>query len=411
MAQPITVARRAVRLLPHPVRVWPRLSVGVLLGAGTALLEAVLGAVAGLAWLGTLGRPVARRALAARVSTVAHELVRWERRRMDRWYASDVSAPHPAPGGGTGAPTYLAVRVPVALAGAWVVLGASLLSVGSVIVAIGEGVVYGARSVHLNWPGVNLISNNVITGVLIGATLGYLAARLTLALASAERRLAARMLGPSQQDLLERRITELTASRAGVVEAVNTERRRIERDLHDGVQQRLVALSMLLGRARRAAAAAGAPAGELLDQAHDQTQRALDDLREVAWRVYPATLDDVGLSAALSGMAERSAVPVRLKYRLAERPPGPVEAAAYFVVCEAVTNAVKHAAASAIEVRVEPRGTAVAIRVHDDGAGGADPAGTGLSGLARRVAALDGAFAVHSPPGGPTTVTAELPCG
>jgi signal transduction histidine kinase len=219
-----------------------------------------------------------------------------------------------------------------------------------------------------------------------------------------ERRLAARMLGPDRTEVLERRIAELAESRAGIVAAVDSERRRIERDLHDGLQQRLVALSMLIGRSTR-----GRP--ELMEQAHQEAQQALAELREVAWRVYPSGLDSLGLGEALAGVAERSGVPVTVACDLRRRPPMAVETAAYFVVCEAVTNAAKHAGADLITVEVGEEGGAVVVRVRDDGAGGARATGGGLSGLARRVAALDGAFEVSSPVGGPTTITAVLPCG
>ncbi|MEU7900745.1 histidine kinase [Nonomuraea sp. NPDC049152] len=139
-----------------------------------------------------------------------------------------------------------------------------------------------------------------------------------------ERRLAVRLLAPDPTEALRRRITELTESRAGVVAAVDAERRRIERDLHDGVQQRLVALSMLAGRARRGRA-------ELLEQLHEQAPQALVELREVAWRVYPSGLDAHGLAEALAGVAERATVKVTVTYELPERPPAAVEAAAYFV--------------------------------------------------------------------------------
>jgi signal transduction histidine kinase len=193
-------------------------------------------------------------------------------------------------------------------------------------------------------------------------------------------------------------------SRAGIVEAVDAERRRIERDLHDGLQQRVVALGMLLGRARRSGSA------DLVRQAHEESQRILDELREIAWRVYPSALDNLGLAEALDAVAERSAVPVRIRCELADEPPRPVATAAYFTVREAVTNAAKHSGATMITVLVTRRDATAMARVTDDGVGGADPHGGGLAGLARRVAALDGQFAVVSPPGGPTVVEARLPC-
>ncbi|MCP2352052.1 sensor histidine kinase [Nonomuraea roseoviolacea] len=245
----------------------------------------------------------------------------------------------------------------------------------------------------------------LVTYLLVAGFVGlFISVSGMIGVYAVERRLAWAVLAPDRTEALERRIAELSESRAGIVAAVDSERRRIERDLHDGLQQRLVALSMLIGRSRR-----GRP--ELLDQAHEEAQRALAELREVAWRVYPSGLDALGLGDALAGVAERSSVPVTVTCDLAGRPPMAVETAAYFVVCEAVTNAAKHAGAARIAVDVRRDGAALVVRVEDDGAGGADPAGSGLSGLARRVAALDGTFEVTSPPGGPTTIVVELPCG
>ncbi|WP_405394845.1 sensor histidine kinase [Microbispora hainanensis] len=189
--------------------------------------------------------------------------------------------------------------------------------------------------------------------------------------------------------------------------AVGQERRRIERDLHDGVQQRLVALAVLIGRARRGRSPQ--LLDDLLHQAHEEAQEALRELREVAWRVYPAEPDTLGLRESLSAVAERAGMPVTVAYGLAARPPGEVETAVYFVVREAMTNAAKHAAAGQVRVEIVEDGDTIVVRVRDDGRGGADPGGGGLSGLARRVAALDGRFQVDSPPGGPTIVSAELP--
>jgi signal transduction histidine kinase len=245
--------------------------------------------------------------------------------------------------------------------------------------------------------------------LVAGLVLLFLEIMGFIGLVALERRVARQTLGPSPIELLEHRITELAETRAGIVAAVDQERRRIERDLHDGVQQRLVALAMLIGRARRGRSPE--LLGELLRQAHDEAQEALGDLRDVAWRVYPTGLDSLGLRDALSTVAERAGVPVTVRYDLRERPATQVETAVYFVVCEAVTNAAKHAAARAVTVEILREGTVIIVRTRDDGCGGADPAGGGLSGLARRVAALDGRFRVDSPTGGPTTITAELPCG
>ncbi|WP_326680180.1 sensor histidine kinase [Streptomyces sp. NBC_01237] len=200
----------------------------------------------------------------------------------------------------------------------------------------------------------------------------------------------------------------LAASRAAVLRAVDAERRRIERDLHDGVQQRLVALAMLLGRARRNRTPE--QAGALLEQAHQESRDVLTELRDVAWRVCPTALDSLGLQEALGGVAQRCSIPLRMEFALPPTLPRPVETAAYFVVSEAVTNAAKHSGAGCVQVRLTGERSLLTVRIEDDGRGGADPAGSGLSGLRDRVAALDGRLRVDSPPGGPTTIIAELPC-
>lgn len=227
-------------------------------------------------------------------------------------------------------------------------------------------------------------------------------------LAALDARIARECFGPSERELLQRRIDELATSRAAVLQAVDAERRRIERDLHDGVQQRLVALAMLLGRARRSRTPERADA--LLQQAHKESQDVLIELREVAWRVYPTALDNLGLREALGGVSERCSIPIRMDFGLAGPLPQSVETAAYFVVSEAVTNVTKHASATEVFVSVQQYGSVLVVRVEDNGAGGADPAGSGLTGLRSRVGALDGRLHVHSPPGGPTTISAELPC-
>ncbi|MDQ0377596.1 sensor histidine kinase [Amycolatopsis thermophila] len=244
--------------------------------------------------------------------------------------------------------------------------------------------------------------------LLMGALLIFLAVQGLIGVAALERRLAHHFSGPTKQERLQRRVDALTHSRAEVVEAVNDERRRIERDLHDGVQQRIVSLGMLLGRARRARDAERASA--LLRQAHEETQLALQELRDVAWRVYPIALDEGGLGTALEALAERSSLPVELRCALDARVDPATETVAYFVASEAVTNAIKHSAASRIEIAVSRSGRMLSVSIIDDGVGGACPSGNGLSGLARRVGAADGVFTVDSPAGGPTVVRAELPC-
>ena len=211
---------------------------------------------------------------------------------------------------------------------------------------------------------------------------------------------------------LRARLDELQSSRSRLVEVSMFERRRLERDLHDGAQQRLVALSLQLGLAkRRLEEGEEAAAGTMLDAARDELARALEELRELARGIHPAVLTDRGLEPALEALAERAPLPVSLDQMPAERLPAPVEAAAYFVVAEALTNVVKYAEASTAAVRIRRNGSYAVVEVRDDGVGGADPTiGTGLRGLADRLAALDGRLEVHSPPGEGTTVRAEVPC-
>ncbi|MEV6237906.1 sensor histidine kinase [Lentzea sp. NPDC051838] len=249
----------------------------------------------------------------------------------------------------------------------------------------------------------------IAIATLPGALLIFVTLAGVTGVAALDRWLATTMLGRSQQTLLRQRVAELTSTRAEVIEAIDDERRRIERDLHDGVQQRLVALGMLIGRARRAKS--DEQLQDLLGQANDTAGAAMDELREVATRVYPAVLDDSGLNVALEVLAERSSVRVELSNGLRESPGPALETVIYFVVSEAVTNAAKHADPSLVEISVAQGEKAITVVVRDDGAGDADPAGSGLSGLARRVKAVDGEFEVTSPPGGPTTIRARMPCG
>jgi signal transduction histidine kinase len=210
---------------------------------------------------------------------------------------------------------------------------------------------------------------------------------------------------------LRARVEELERSRARILEISMFERRRLERDLHDGAQQRLVALSLQLGLARRQVEATPPAAALMLDAAREELGQALEELRELARGIHPAILTDRGLQPALEALAGRAPVPVELGDVPDDRLPAPVEAAAYFVIAESLTNVAKYARASRASVRVSRDDGFVAVEVQDDGVGGADPAtGTGLRGLADRVAALDGRLSVHSPPGEGTVVRADIPC-
>jgi signal transduction histidine kinase len=212
---------------------------------------------------------------------------------------------------------------------------------------------------------------------------------------------------------LRARLEELRASRARLVEASDTERRRLERDLHDGAQARLVALAMLLGHTRRRVDAdpADPEIGELLDRALGELKTSLAELRELARGIHPPLLTEQGLAPALRSLASRAPVPVTLTAEDRERLPGQVEIAAYFVVAEALANVAKYAQATEATVAVRRTNGQVTVDVTDDGVGGADATqGSGLRGLTDRVAALDGTLAVDSPVGGGTRLHVEIPC-
>ncbi|MFD3522864.1 sensor histidine kinase [Streptomyces sp. NPDC058653] len=374
------------------VRRRARLTVGLGIGGGTAALELVFSVLAGLALLLVRARPRGERAVMRPVTACARRLIDLERRRLRTMLDERVSASYePA-----AALRYLATRWALGLVGAVVVVSAL------VGLAYGTFFLYGWAIIDIDHVGSILLSS------FGGLFLVFLCLQGAVGIAHLEGELARHFLGPSQQEALERRIEQLAVSRAGVVEVVHEERRRIERDLHDGVQQGLVALGILLGRARRTSDPEHAD--ELLRQAHEQSRQALSELREVAWRVYPTVLDEAGLRAALETVAERCPLPVALSCRLGAEPPRAAATVAYFVVSESVTNAVKHSGAKDIDVSVVEDTRTLRIEVTDAGKGGADLSGSGLFGLARRVEALDGVLRIDSPSGGPTLITAEIPC-
>jgi len=264
--------------------------------------------------------------------------------------------------------------------------------------------------------GAHLLSGmpNPVVGVLLTAAgvAGLFAAPwLTAGVQALDVRAARALLGPSRAEELEHQVEHLTQTRAGVVDAADAERRRLERDLHDGTQQRLVSLAINLGMAR-AQAETAEDAKQAIAEAHEEAKAALAELRDLIRGLHPAVLEDRGLDAALSGIAARSPIPVRLTVEGLERRPSPVvEAVAYFVVSEGLANIVKHSEAHEAAVSVERIGNRLHVIVTDDGVGGADASrGTGLAGLARRAASVDGTFEIDSPPGGPTLLTVDLPC-
>ncbi|MGO1049279.1 sensor histidine kinase [Crossiella sp. CA198] len=378
-----------------------RIGAGLALGALAALAELAYLVSSGLLLVLLLPWPAARHRLGALLLRGARLLARRDARRVARYFG----------GGEAEAQSrtwmYLLLRTPVGLGGGVILF---LLGYGLLTVVASFGAWFTGGSIFTGNPAGRITTESILALSLPGLVLLYLALQGLYALSTVERRLVREFLGRSPAELRQR-IEDLTLTRAGVVEAVDAERRRIERDLHDGVQQRLVALGLLIGRARRGADPARAET--LLAQAHQECQEILNDLREVAWRVYPTALDNLGLSEAIARVVEGSPLRTTVTCELPpQRPPAQVEAAAYFIVCEAVTNATKHANAATLAVRLTclDAPARLLVEIADDGVGGADPHGGGLAGLAQRVAAMDGEFQVRSPQGGGTVIGASLPC-
>src|SRR5215470_280483 len=375
------------------------------------------------------------------------------------WWGATYSLVHWPVGGWAHAVLYIAVVLVGPALALWAVQGLAALQRSRLRATLGLDIPAGARAPERRpWPvgpwlaaatwrqlGFHLLAlvTGVIGGVLVAAcwlvpvaAIAYLAAGHPPAAAGAAAVLAAAaflfaapwvarqvtradeasaraLLGPGRSEELAQRVESLARSRADIVAAADAERRRIERDLHDGAQQRLVSLAMNLGMARERFADAPEPVRRAIADAHDEAVLALTELREFIRGLHPAVLNDRGLDAALSGLAARAPLPVRLRVDVPEPASPGVEAVAYFIVSEALTNVVKHAQATRAEVTVTRAGDLLRIAVTDDGRGGAVPSAgdsTGLRGLAQRAAAVDGTLSIDSPPGGPTTITAELPC-
>ena len=219
------------------------------------------------------------------------------------------------------------------------------------------------------------------------------------------------MLAPNSQAALEQRVAQLSESRAEVVDTGAAEIRRIERDLHDGAQARLVAMGMTLSAAEQVLDHNPDAARALLLEARDASARALTELRDLVRGIHPPVLADRGIGEAVRALAMDSPLKIRVTNELAGRPPAPVESAAYFAVSELLANVSKHAGALQVWIDLRHERGLLRIDVGDDGRGGADPSeGTGLRGIERRLSAFDGILALSSPPGGPTVATVELPC-
>ena len=246
----------------------------------------------------------------------------------------------------------------------------------------------------------------------IGLVLAPLALLLNHGVARLHAAAAARVLGPTERQELRARVQELASTRSDVVTAADDQLKRIERDLHDGAQARLVALAMELGMAEEELTRDPAAAQATVRKARDEALGALGELRNLSRGLRPALLQERGLRTAIEDLVQRSAIPASVNVTgVVQQVPDQVSTAAYFVVAEALTNVNKHAGATAVQITVERRDDDLAVSVLDNGTGGADPDGSGLLGLRTRVRALDGRLEVHSPPGGPTLIRAEIPCG
>ncbi|MET7518064.1 sensor histidine kinase [Streptomyces sp. NPDC005480] len=251
----------------------------------------------------------------------------------------------------------------------------------------------------------------MVVALLLGLAFTVAGLRLAPTALRWHARWSRRVLSAPYRTELERRIEHLTDTRADALDTQAAELRRIERDLHDGAQARLVALGMTLDRATLLLDTDPRAARALLDDVRATSSRALKDLRDLVHGIHPPVLADRGLGDAVRSLALDSLLDVLVEAQLPGRLQAPVESAAYFAVSELLSNAAKHSGARQVHIRIEHAGPALRITVTDDGHGGADPSrGSGLHGIRRRLSTFDGSLALHSPPGGPTTATLEIPC-
>lgn len=298
---------------------------------------------------------------------------------------------------------YLLLLFPIGMLGIFLVsFPVSLVLAPIWFTLFGTGTVQGWQ---INSFGEALVA--FIFGAIVAVPFAFLINLLTIG----NGRLGQRLLATSTEEVLIERVEELTESRSAVMRAMHLERRRIERDLHDGAQQRLVALAMDLGLAREKIESDPAAARALIESSHEESKRVLADLRDLVRGIHPAVLTDRGLDAAISAIAGRSPVPVEVDIELDSRQAEEVEGTAYFVVVEALTNIAKHSNASKARVHIRRRGSWLELEISDNGRGGANLGqGSGLRGLQDRILALDGRFSLSSPPGRGTSIRVEIPC-
>lgn len=291
----------------------------------------------------------------------------------------------------------------------FIVLAAASILVSGIAVAFSPLYADGTDAVRLERTPFNI---PVSLGVPLGLLAVLLSAAAIVGVALLHGVIARAILVPSREGALAEQARTSSAQRAGAVRAADLERTRIERDLHDGVQPRLVSVGMTLGLAQQKIDSDPDAAKTLLAEAHTSTKAAITELRQLARGIHTSVLDDRGLDAALSALAARSHVPVALDVRIDERCSKTAETAAYFVIAEALTNAAKHSRASECRVVVRQReGGILWARVEDNGIGGARIVpGGGLDGIANRVLGAGGEFRLDSPVGGPTALEVSIPC-
>ena len=301
--------------------------------------------------------------------------------------------------------------------GYMVLLGTAGVLAGAIVIGLWSTVLaaLAAPALVSIAPAHSLLAD-LTTGELFGVVAGGIALAaltvvLTRGLAVVCAAVATGLLAADERTILDARVEALEATRMRAVESADARLARLERDLHDGAQHRLAYIAMELGRARARIAEDPAAAAEQIHRAHEESKRAMTELRDLVRGIHPSVLTDRGLDAAVSGLAERCPVPVDVTVMLDARPPTALETAAYYVVAEALTNVAKHADADHASVELRRDERLLVVQVSDDGRGGATRRpGSGLEGLAQRVEALDGTLTIDSPPGGPTAIRTELPC-
>lgn len=303
---------------------------------------------------------------------------------------------------------FLMLRMPMGLVTFTLTVVTWALALG----LLGSPVAYWFGLFHLNIAGWTLTGPLAVTlATLAGVVMTLLAVGITRGLARLEAVLGAALLDASP-DELRRRVSDIASSRTRSLSAADQERRRLERDLHDGAQQRIVSLAMTLGLAQQKLATDPELGARLVGEAHEEAKRALQDLRDLARGLHPAVLTDHGLEAALPALAARCPIATRVDVAVSPRPASAVESAAYFVVAEALTNVARHSEATDVQVTARRDNDLLTVEVRDNGKGRAQVvAGGGLAGLTDRVEALDGRLTMTSPEGGPTSLRVEIPCG